>query len=1130
VDNNTNIYPLTFRNSNTQVYGTFCMYTSYGKEILAAGFYDRAKSRVRSVACTFGLATVTVRWQRYNTKDGEYKAVYKPIRTGRERFTYCVVVSKAFGETKVLTTEADMYEDSFQFMMNHYKMPLLREWVPYIIEQAITDRLVERPFIRVDSAYEGITLPVHEKNVDIKTLIVLDFSLLSEQGLQNIVSEGLKMRKIKISEAEQKPLKFENFDDYIKTYGSSIVENLERDMEPLSPLKGKVDAAAFLHKRLYPQQGACVNGVMALIKNKAKYAFLAEGMGCGKTLQGAAVCDTYMNERWLMKNPGKTLKDLYEANEVSYRSILMAPSHLIEKWKSELESELPGVKATIIRDFGQLVDIRNRGAQRKGREWYLISKDFCKLGSQYSPIPSSMTYKFPVIKYCADCQAEQGKLVPLMAKKGSRKSSCPDCGGTKVLHKEVTYYGKFRGMACPECGELLIKPSIHWSDGRLEEPRNYVLTPKDFASRRQDNNTCPNCGAILWGADCKPEDSTGQNFANVPYKIKSAWRKVSHFSNCTNKSRTTAWVLKGHEKDYSNSTYCNDWKELNRDYGPRKHAPALFIKKYLSGYFDFCVLDECHKYENGGTAQTTAAQALVKASNFTLALTGTLTNGKADSLFYLLYMLDPEKMQKAGYGYGDVMAFCQKYGSVETVYEVDASAGGYNKNSRGRQLQQPRIKPGISPLLVTDFLLERAVFLDLSDLSKYLPKLKEEVILATPAENVKDSYTNVIAQLKEIARNGGGLGVIGKSLIFGLSYLDKPFGRSDIYSTQMADTVLAYVPNYEEYQNKLLPKEEKLVELINKEIEEDRNCFVYASFTGELEQNVTGRLKNVIEQNCNLKGQVLILESKSPKAEEREAYIKQKATEGYRVIICNPKCVETGLDFCFWQDGKWYNYPTLIFYQISYELSVIWQASRRAYRLIQTEECRNYYLGYEDTLQAAALEIMAEKQVAASAIQGKFSAEGLSALAKGVDPRLKLAQMLSSGDMSNRKSLENMFDALNNNADGDVDESQYGEYERPQTYYELMGIDEASAYELIEQIELDEVTTVTKPKKSKTKSRTTTKTTETQFIGGSMFELMGDVPDVFIFNDSLVVEDKNKSKKKEKKCEGQISLFDLLAV
>lgn len=162
----------------------------------------------------------------------------------------------------------------------------------------------------------------------------------------------------------------------------------------------------------------------------------------------------------------------------------------------------------------------------------------------------------------------------------------------------------------------------------------------------------------------------------------------------------------------------------------------------------------------------------------------------------------------------------------------------------------------------------------------------------------------------------------------------------------------------------------------------------------------------------------------------------------------------TLLDFCFDYHGKHFNYPTIIFYQVSYELSVMWQASRRAYRLNQTEDCKVIYMAYENTLQAAALEIMAEKQAAASAIQGKFSVDGLTSMAKGIDPRVKLAQKLSSNDTSSRNTLIGMFDAMNK-ANQDVSEDAvYANAKAAITYYELMGITQEEAM-LPGQNELD---------------------------------------------------------------------------
>lgn len=65
---------------------------------------------------------------------------------------------------------------------------------------------------------------------------------------------------------------------------------------------------------------------------------------------------------------------------------------------------------------------------------------------------------------------------------------------------------------------------------------------------------------------------------------------------------------------------------------------------------------------------------------------------------------------------------------------------------------------------------------------------------------------------------------------------------------------------------------------------------------------------------------------------------------------------------------------------MGYNLFTLWQASRRHYRLNQDVECRTFYLAYANTIQEEVIRIKGEKQVATSAIQGKFSAEGLAAM------------------------------------------------------------------------------------------------------------------------------------------------------
>lgn len=147
---------------------------------------------------------------------------------------------------------------------------------------------------------------------------------------------------------------------------------------------------------------------------------------------------------------------------------------------------------------------------------------------------------------------------------------------------------------------------------------------------------------------------------------------------------------------------------------------------------------------------------------------------------------------------------------------------------------------------------------------------------------------------------------------------------------------------------------------------------------------------------------------------------------------------EDGAGFLFFYRNIMYNFLTIIFYQYSYDLFTMWQASRRHYRLNQILECRTFYLLSSHTIQVDALEMVAGKQVATSAIQGHFSSEGLCAMAQGVDPRIKLAQAAAEKSPEQIKGLKSMFDVLNQWHAGSGEKQ---EYKGMATFYELTGID-----------------------------------------------------------------------------------------
>jgi len=1031
--------------------------------MVAAEFFDRSKAAVVCLGAGFmqeggqKIKGVTLQGEEKNCHSAafvdskEWNVYYTNFLFDYDHCNVALVLSKGIGSRYILTTEEMLLDDFYHAMMKNYNLPLLKEWTGYLLSALQKEGLVTQMITIHQSAGFSATICMKGREIPIDSLQLLQVEVTEEQ-LKTVISLGLRTKQICISAIPQNRLDFgktgSSLDAYMSNYGSYLQKNIEDAIRPLIPLKDTVDSFITKKMRPYPQQAAIINGMIALKNKGKKYGFLNCGMGCGKTIMGIGVVEGYANQKWLETHPGKTLKDMYLSDpqdQPKYRTVIMPPGHLVEKWKREILREVPGAQVEVLSTLRQLTEIRMRGKAPQGREWYIISKDFCKLGFFESPIPVNMLSGPLVADYCVDCYEDVGERY-MKEMRGSMKGRCPQCGGRHFKGTVFPAYGQITGLTCPSCNRILLDVTAIQHEPEDEDvPPKYALTPDDFSSKKDKNAFCCHCGIPLWGANCKP--------IGGPEK-PAKWEKISHYANWAKKNRKTAWVLKGKEHFYYKAAELIDeetgelYTEMDirhtpQEFSPRKVSPARYIKKYLKGYWDFAILDECHKYAGAGTGQANAAHALIKTSGFTLGLTGTLTNGKADSLYYLLWMLQPGTMVKKGFKFSSPLPFSKQYGCVETRYEAAYSGEtSYRQMTKGRQINAPRTIPGISPLVYSEFLLDCSENMDLADMTKYMPPLTEQVEVLSLPSDVQQAYDLSTRILKEESKNPQGKCMLGEMLNFCLSYSDKPYGREVIMHPRFKDCAVLNPPSCDKYCSPdiLLPKEQRLVEIVNQEQEQKRNVFIFANFTGKEESNVTPRIKQIIEKHCLMAGRVDILKADSPEAIKREAYIHKRAKFGVKCVITNAKVCETGLDFCWEEEGIFYNYPTIIFLQPTYELATMMQASRRHYRLNQVVECRTYWMAYENTLQAAALSIMASKQVAAAAIQGKFSAEGLASMAKGVDARILLAKKLSEGDNSSAEELCSMFDVLSA-ANAEDGESEQSNYVPPKLYFELMGAD-----------------------------------------------------------------------------------------
>lgn len=93
--------------------------------------------------------------------------------------------------------------------------------------------------------------------------------------------------------------------------------------------------------------------------------------------------------------------------------------------------------------------------------------------------------------------------------------------------------------------------------------------------------------------------------------------------------------------------------------------------------------------------------------------------------------------------------FVERYGTIATEYEVEnGKNGNYNTMSRGRMIGSPKCRPGISLSIFTDFLMDKAVFLNLSDMSSYLPPLNETVEYVPLEDEIYGAYSNIREKMK----------------------------------------------------------------------------------------------------------------------------------------------------------------------------------------------------------------------------------------------------------------------------------------------------------------------------------------------------------------------------------------------
>lgn len=728
-----------------------------------------------------------------------------------------------------------------------------------------------------------------------------------------------------------------DLNDFVDEFGEGLLASLNQTHPPVYDGEGNVARQSVmdsLARQPFPEQADVVQAISALMLDRHEPAGIINAeMGTGKTMMAIAAAAVFHNEGY-------------------QRFMVIAPPHLVYKWRREILETIPQARVWVLNGpdtLAKLLSLRESlGDSDSGRpEFFILGRVRMRMGYHWRPVASAKRVRT------------------------GDQATCPDCGSA-VLD----------------------------NDG---EP----LSMQQFL-REEKRRKCQQCQAPLWTL-MRPQRAKHNTQRELVLKALcklptigkvSAERLVSQFGEAFLASMLGDNI---HEfinlMDDEGDLVFSDKQAVRIEramaniefgFGEGGYQASEFIKRYLPDHtFDLLIVDEGHEYKNAGSAQGQAMGVLAAKARKTLLLTGTLMGGYADDLFHLLFRILTSRMIEDGYrpsGRNSMgpaaMSFLRDHGVLKDIYtERD---GDSHKTARGKKLSVRTVKaPGFGPKGIMRYVLPFTVFLKLKEIGgNVLPTYDEEFIDVPMSEQQSVAYQRLSAQLtaelkQALARRDTTLlGVVLNTL---LAWPDCCFRPETVKHPRTGD-LLAFVKTIFG-DEELMPKERELIERCKQEKAEGRKVLVYTSYTGK--RDTGSRLKRILDQ-AGFKTAVL---RSNVETTRREDWIADQVERGVDVVITNPELVKTGLDLL--------DFPTIVFLQTGWNVYTLMQAARRSWRIGQKVPVKVLYLGYAGSSQIACLSLMAKKIAVAQSTSGDVPESGLDSLnTDGDSVEMALARQL----------------------------------------------------------------------------------------------------------------------------------------
>jgi hypothetical protein len=450
---------------------------------------------------------------------------------------------------------------------------------------------------------------------------------------------------------------------------------------------------------------------------------------------------------------------------------------------------------------------------------------------------------------------------------------------------------------------------------------------------------------------------------------------------------------------------------------PRRFPLARYILRKKRRVFDLLILDEAHEFSTSGSAQQKAAHRLAQLPRVpAIALTGSLMGGYASSLFANAWALSRRFREQ--FDLGDKGAFVSRYGYRKLLVPTGSENRLPTSRAYGRQTDRtdedaPLIRqlgeaPGVLPLYILEHILPTGLVMHKGDLDDELPPCGEEPVAIHPAA---DDFLDakLLAEFGRLRRAlvaaiHGDRGTERAGMLWGAmselpSYLDLaneecgPFVIA--YPEEAGGEVVATGASFPASWRS--PKERWLLGELRRELDSGRRAIVFLRHTGR--HGFLRRLHRLILED--LQEPATFLDPARVPTGVREAWLDGIIEDGCRVLLVHPKAVQTGLNnLTAFHSAVWYEGP-------DYDARVTRQANGRPHRIGQTQPVRLLYPYYENTLQKAALDLVARKITASLQVDGLSLAGALEAAgALSEEDRLHATAALAIGQTLYRAASE----------------------------------------------------------------------------------------------------------------------------